>query len=52
MAVRESEIGDRIDEIYDEELWRAHEMSRARLIRALPGTAWSSNTAGATPPKP
>lgn len=24
---------DRIDEIYDEELWRAHEMSRARMIR-------------------
>ncbi len=23
----------RIDEIYDEELWRAHEMSRSRLIR-------------------
>jgi len=27
------EIIDRIDDIYDEELWRAHEMSRARLIR-------------------
>ncbi len=25
---------DRIDDIYDEELWRAHEMCRARLIRA------------------
>ncbi|MBF0224469.1 MAG: alpha-glucan family phosphorylase [Desulfobacterales bacterium] len=24
---------NRIDDIYDEELWRAHEMSRARLIR-------------------
>jgi starch phosphorylase len=24
---------DRIDTIYDEELWRAHEMSRARLVR-------------------
>jgi starch phosphorylase len=28
-----SEIVDRIDDIYDEELWRAHEMSRSRLIR-------------------
>jgi starch phosphorylase len=27
------EIIDRIDDIYDEELWRAHELSRARLIR-------------------
>ena len=27
------EIIDRIDDIYSEELWRAHEMSRARLIR-------------------
>lgn len=26
-------ITDRIDEIYDEELWRAHEMCRSRLIR-------------------
>jgi glycogen phosphorylase len=24
----------KIDEIYDEEIWRAHEMSRARLLRA------------------
>ena len=24
---------DRIDEIYDEELWRAHEMNRSRLVR-------------------
>ena len=29
----DSNIIDRIDEIYSEELWRAHEMSRARLIR-------------------
>jgi len=28
-----SDASDRIDEIYDEELWRAHEMSRSRLIR-------------------
>ena len=28
-----TDIADRIDEIYDEELWRAHEMSRSRLIR-------------------
>ncbi len=27
------DILDRIDEIYDEELWRAHDMSRSRLIR-------------------
>jgi starch phosphorylase len=27
------EITHRIDDIYDEELWRAHEMSRSRLIR-------------------
>jgi len=29
---RKAENIERIDEIYDEELWRAHEMSRARLI--------------------
>lgn len=28
-----SDVAHRIDEIYDEELWRAHEMSRTRLIR-------------------
>ena len=27
------ETSQRIDEIYDEELWRAHEMSRSRLVR-------------------
>ena len=27
------EISNRIDAIYEEELWRAHEMSRSRLIR-------------------
>ena len=27
------ETRQRIDEIYDEELWRAHEMSRSRLVR-------------------
>lgn len=27
------EVTHRIDDIYDEELWRAHEMSRSRLIR-------------------
>jgi len=27
------EIANRVDEIYDEELWRAREMSRSRLIR-------------------
>ncbi|MDY6823331.1 MAG: alpha-glucan family phosphorylase [Thermodesulfobacteriota bacterium] len=28
------DLGKRIDGIYDEELWRAHEMSRTRLIRS------------------
>ncbi|MFZ2631199.1 MAG: alpha-glucan family phosphorylase [Desulfosalsimonadaceae bacterium] len=30
---RQPEIIDRIDDIYDEELWRAHEMCRVRLVR-------------------
>lgn len=30
---RLQEMVNRIDDIYDEELWRAHEMSRSRLIR-------------------
>ena len=30
---RNPDISHRIDEIYDEELWRAHEMSRTRLTR-------------------
>ncbi|RJP94666.1 MAG: alpha-glucan family phosphorylase [Desulfobacteraceae bacterium] len=30
---RQSEIINRIDDIYDEELWRAHEMCRVRLVR-------------------
>ena len=29
-----SELAGRINDIYDEELWRAHEMSRTRLIRS------------------
>lgn len=33
MSSRKSENIQRIDEIYDDELWRAHEMSRTRLIR-------------------
>jgi starch phosphorylase len=33
MSSRKPENIDRIDQIYDEELWRAHEMSRTRLIR-------------------
>jgi starch phosphorylase len=33
MSTQNRDIIDRIDEIYDEELWRAHEMSRSRLIR-------------------
>lgn len=28
-----TDIGKRIDEIYEEELWRVHEMNRTRLIR-------------------
>ncbi len=34
LRLRKIESVKRIDEIYDEELWRAHEMSRSRLIRA------------------
>lgn len=34
MSSRQSENVKKIDEIYNEELWRAHEMSRARLLRA------------------
>ena len=30
----DNDVFERIDEIYDEELWRAHEMGRSRLIRA------------------
>ncbi|MDO9263030.1 MAG: alpha-glucan family phosphorylase [Desulfosalsimonadaceae bacterium] len=30
---RQPEIINRIDDIYDEELWRAHEMCRVRLVR-------------------
>lgn len=30
---KKPEIINRIDEIYDEELWRAHEMCRVRLVR-------------------
>ena len=33
LSTQDRESMDRIDEIYDEELWRAHEMSRSRLIR-------------------
>jgi len=33
LASRKPEIIEHIDEIYDEELWRAHEMNRARLVR-------------------
>ncbi len=32
LSSRKAENVERIDEIYDEELWRAHEMSRTRLI--------------------
>ena len=33
LGSRKPEDIGRIDEIYDEELWRAHEMNRARLVR-------------------
>ncbi|MFH2218963.1 MAG: alpha-glucan family phosphorylase [Pseudomonadota bacterium] len=33
MSSRRPENIDRIDEIYEDELWRAHEMARTRLIR-------------------
>jgi starch phosphorylase len=35
MGSRRPENVQRIDDIYDEELWRAHEMSRSRLIRLV-----------------
>ncbi|ABW66659.1 alpha-glucan family phosphorylase [Desulfosudis oleivorans] len=34
MSTWNSELSGRIADIYDEELWRAHEMSRTRLIRS------------------
>lgn len=33
LKTEQPDIYDRIDEIYNEELWRAHEMTRTRLIR-------------------
>ena len=33
LSSRKSENIGRIDEIYDEELWRGHEMNRSRLVR-------------------
>lgn len=30
---KKPEVVDRVDDIYNEELWRAHEMCRARLVR-------------------
>jgi starch phosphorylase len=33
-GLQEGDLSARIDDIYDEELWRAHEMSRTRLIRS------------------
>ncbi len=33
LTTRQPNAGQRLDEIYDEELWHAHEISRARLIR-------------------
>jgi starch phosphorylase len=33
MHTSNPDIAHRIDDIYDEELWRSHEMSRSRLIR-------------------
>ncbi|MEA1949212.1 MAG: alpha-glucan family phosphorylase [Thermodesulfobacteriota bacterium] len=37
MSSRRPENINRIDEIYDDEIWRAHEMSRSRLIRTCRG---------------
>ena len=37
MGSRKPENIKRIDDIYDEELWRAHEMNRARLVRTCRG---------------
>lgn len=34
LAVGRTDNGHRLDEMYDEELWHAHEINRARLIRA------------------
>ena len=45
---KQREIINRIDDIYDEELWRAHEMSRARLMRTC-RDLMVSNTAAGTP---
>ena len=33
LSSRKAENIHRIDEIYDEELWRSHEMNRSRLVR-------------------
>ncbi|MFZ3046046.1 MAG: alpha-glucan family phosphorylase [Desulfatirhabdiaceae bacterium] len=33
LDIRNPEIVKRFDDIYDEELWRAHEINRARLVR-------------------
>ena len=33
MKTKDAQVIKRIDDIYDEELWRAHEMCRSRLIR-------------------
>ncbi len=33
MKTKNAQVIKRIDDIYDEELWRAHEISRSRLIR-------------------
>lgn len=33
MNIENADISKRFDQIYDEELWRAHDMNRARLIR-------------------
>ena len=34
ISIWDSDVSKRIEEIYDGELWRAHEISRSRLIRA------------------
>jgi len=37
LHTEENELAERIDQIYDDELWQAREMSRARLVRVCRG---------------
>ena len=38
MNTENPDIVNRIDDIYDEELWRAHEMSRSAPYSGMPGS--------------